>query len=82
MEHCQPKRPGVTTGAGRIWNDQGLARIGGDQPNCVLVAGQTVGCGNKGIDEAKRSRSTAGRSPVHLLGILGPGRLILMLDSH
>ena len=82
MEHGRPKRPGDTTGAGRVWTDQGLARIGGDQPTCVLVAGQTVGSGNKGIAEAERSRSTAGRSPVHSLGILGPGRLILMLDSH
>jgi hypothetical protein len=52
MEHCRPKRPGETTGAGRVWTDQGLARNGGDQPTCVLVAGQTVGCGNKGFAKA------------------------------
>jgi hypothetical protein len=82
MEHCRPKRPGDSTGAGRVWTDQGLARNGGDQPTCVLVVGQTVGSGKKGIAEAKLSRSTAGRSPVHSLVILGSGRLILMLDSH
>jgi len=32
MEHGRPKRPGDTTGAGRVWTDQGLARNGGDQP--------------------------------------------------
>jgi len=56
MEHYRPKRPGDTTGIGRIWTDQGLARNGGDQPGdqptFVLVAGQTVGSGNKGIAEA------------------------------
>jgi hypothetical protein len=62
MKHCRPKRPGDTTGAGRVWTDQGLARNRGDQPTCVLVAGHTVGSGNKGIAEAERSRSTAGRS--------------------
>jgi hypothetical protein len=82
MEHCRPKRPCDSTGAGRVWTDQGLARNGGDQPTCVLVAGQTVGSGNKGFAKAKLSRSTAGRSPVHSLVILGSGRLILMLDSH
>jgi len=62
MEHCRPNRPGDTTGIGRIWTDQGLARNGGDQPTCVLVAGQTVGSGNKGIGEAERCLSVAARS--------------------
>ena len=39
MEHDRPKWPGDTTGAGRVWTDQGLARNGGGQPTCVLVAG-------------------------------------------
>jgi len=34
---------------------------GGDQPTGVLVAGQGVGSGNKGIAEAERSKSEAGR---------------------
>ena len=55
IEHGRPKRPGDTTGAGRVWTDQGLARIGGDQRTCVLVAGQSVGSGSKGIAEAERS---------------------------
>ena len=63
MEHCQPKRPGDTTGAGRVWTDQGLARNGGDQQTCALVSGQTVGSGNKGFAEAERPRSEAGRDP-------------------
>jgi len=66
MEHCRPNRPGDTTGAGRVWIDQGLARIGGDQPGdqstCALVAGQTVGSGNKGIGEAERLPSPARKS--------------------
>jgi len=62
MEHCRLKRPGDTTGAGRVWTDQGLARNGGDQSTCVLVAGQSVGSGNKGFDEAERSRSEAGKN--------------------
>jgi hypothetical protein len=53
MEHCRPKRPGDTTGAGRVWTDQVLARNGGDQSTCVLVAGQSVGSCNKGFDEAE-----------------------------
>jgi hypothetical protein len=48
MEHCQPKRPGDTTGAGRVWTDQGLVRNGGDQPfsnrfEMPLVVGGEVG---------------------------------------
>jgi hypothetical protein len=54
MEHCRPKRPGDTTGAGRVWTDQVLVRNGGDQSTCVLVAGQSVGSCNKGFDEAER----------------------------
>jgi hypothetical protein len=54
VEHCRPKRPGDSTGAGRVWTDQGLALTGGDQPTGVLVAGQSVGSGNKGIAEAER----------------------------
>ena len=65
MEHCQPKRPGDNTGARRVWTDQGLARIGGDQPICVLVAGQTMGCGNKGIGEAERLAISSG----HEIGV-------------
>jgi hypothetical protein len=61
-EHGRPKRPGDPTGAGRVWTDQGLARNGGDQPTCVLVAGQTVGSGNKGIAEAERLPSPARKS--------------------
>jgi hypothetical protein len=65
MEHCRPKRPGDTTGAGRVWTDQGLARNGGDKSTCVLVAGQTVGSGNKGIAEAERCGSgRAGTMPT------------------
>jgi hypothetical protein len=65
MEHCRPKRPGDTTGAGRVWTDQGLARNGGDQSTCVLVAGQSLGCGNKGIAEAERCGSgRAGTMPT------------------
>ena len=60
MEHGRPKWPGDTTSAGRVWTDQGLARNGGDQPTCVLVAGQTLGSGNKGIAEAERL-ATPGR---------------------
>ena len=62
MEHCRPNRPGDTTGAGRVWIDQGLARNGGDQPTCALLAGQTVGSGNKGIGEAERLPSPARKS--------------------
>jgi hypothetical protein len=54
MEQCQPKRPGDPTGAGRVWTHQGLVLNGGDQPTGVLVAGQSVGSGNKGIAEAER----------------------------
>ena len=61
MEHCRPKRPGDTTGAGRVWTDKGLARNCGDQSTCVLVAGQTVGSGNKGIAKAELCQSAAGR---------------------
>jgi hypothetical protein len=53
MEQCRPKRPGDPTGAGRVWTHQGLALNGGDQPTGVLVAGQSVGSGNKGIAEAE-----------------------------
>jgi len=63
MKHGRPKRPGDTTSAGRVWTDQGLARIGGDQPTCVPVAGQTVGSGNKGIAEAERWTSEAVPGP-------------------
>jgi hypothetical protein len=62
MEQCRPKRPGDTTGAGRVWTHQGLALNGGDQPTGVLVARQSVGSGNKGIAEAERTRSAAGSS--------------------
>jgi hypothetical protein len=54
MEHCRPKRPGDTTGAGRVWTHQGLVLNGGDQPTGVLVAGQSVGSGNMRIAEAER----------------------------
>jgi hypothetical protein len=65
MKHARPKRPGDTTGAGRVWTDQGLARNGGDQPTCVLVVGQTVGSGKKGIAEAERCGSgRAGTMPT------------------
>jgi hypothetical protein len=63
MEHCRPKRPGDSTGAGRVWTDQGLARNGGDKSTCVLVAGQTVGSGNKGIAEAERLATPGRREP-------------------
>jgi hypothetical protein len=67
MEHGRPKRPGDTTGAGRVWTDQGLARDGGDQPGdqttCVLVAGQTVGSGNKGIAEAESCMGGPNNTP-------------------
>jgi hypothetical protein len=48
MEHCRPKRPGDTTGAGRVWTDRGVARNGGDQPfsnrfEMPLVVGGEVG---------------------------------------
>jgi hypothetical protein len=62
MQHGRPKRPGDSTGVGRVWSDQGLARNGGDQPTCALVAGQTVGSGNKGIGEAERLPSPARKS--------------------
>ena len=62
MEQCQPKQPGDTTGAGRVWTHQGLALNGCDQPTGVLVAGQSLGSGNKGIAEAERTRSAAGSS--------------------
>jgi hypothetical protein len=63
VEHCRPNRPGDTTGAGRVWTDQGLARIGGDQPTCVVVAGQTVGSGIKGIAEAERCMGGPYKTP-------------------
>ena len=62
MEQCRPKRPGDTTGAGQVWTPQGLVLNGGDKPTGVLVAGQGVGSGNKGIAEAGRAKSEAGSS--------------------
>ena len=54
MEQCRPKRPGDTTGAGPVWTPQGVVLNGVDQPTGVMVAGQSVGSGNKGIAEAER----------------------------
>ena len=42
MEHCRPKRPADSTGAGQVWTHQGLALNGGEQPTGVLVAGQNA----------------------------------------
>ena len=54
MEQCRPSRPGDTTSAVPVCTPQELALNGGDQPPGLLVAGQSMGSGNKGISETER----------------------------
>ena len=80
MEHCQSKRPGVTTGAGRVWTIQGLARNGWRSIDLCAGSGADRGERQQG-DRRGRTLPLSGRQgawgglaksfrgPVHSRGL-------------